>query len=145
MKLSSAEVQQQIIEGTYDLTTIPKHIQMYLRALERPKTVKADLPFKYTFREFCTFIENSTESTSASPSGRHYGHYKVLCKHLPDILRDIYRIMNFSITYGIILDRYTNTVTTLIQKEELPYIYRLRPLHLIEVELQAITKSQWAK
>ena len=144
-KLSSESVQQMIIDGTYDLSDMPKHIQMYLRALERPTTVKKDLPFKYTFKEFCFFIEKSDESTSASPSGRHYGHYKVLRQHLPDVLKDIYRIMNFSIQYGIVLNRYADTVTTLIQKEALPYIHRLRPLHLIEVELQAITKSQWAK
>ena len=144
-KLSNEKVQQQIIDGTDDSSNAPKHIQMYLRNLERPNTVKKDLPFKYTFLEFRRFIEKSTETTSASPSGRHYGHYKVLCKYLPDVLKDIYRIMSFSIEYGIILDRYKNTVTTLIQKKELPYIHRLRPLHLIEVELQAINKSQWAK
>ena len=60
-------------------------------------------------------------------------------------MRDIYRILQFSIKYGIILERYQRTVATLIQREELPYIHPLRPLHLIEVELQAITKSQWAK
>jgi len=38
-------------------------------------------------------------------------------------------------------------VTTLICKEKnkKPLIHRLRPLHLIEIELQAISKSQWAK
>ena len=144
-KLSNEKIQQQIIDGTYDLKDVSDSIRMYLKALERPSNVKKDLPFQYSFSEFRFFIKKCTESTSASPSGRHYGHYIVLNKHLPDILKDTYRIMSFGIKYGIVLERYQETITTLIQKEELPYIHRLRPLHLIEVELQAITKSQWAK
>ena len=144
-KLSDEDVQRQIINGTFDLTDAPPKVQMYLKALERPSNVKKDLQFKYSFNEFRYFIKKSTETTSASPSGRHYGHYIVLNRNLPNVLKDIYRILNFSIQHGIILERYQKTVTTLIQKEELPYIHRLRPLHLIEVELQAITKSQWAK
>ena len=55
--------------------------------------------------------------------------------------------MNLCIKHGIILERYKKTVTTLICKEKnkKPLIHRLRPLHLIEIELQAISKSQWAK
>ena len=34
-KLSNADIQQQIIDGTYDLADAPRAIQMYLRALER--------------------------------------------------------------------------------------------------------------
>ena len=37
-------------------------------------------------------------------------------------------------------------MTTLIPKDDgLPKIHHLRPIHIIESELQAITKSQWAK
>ena len=47
---------------------------------------------------------------------------------------------------GIVLDRYKQTVTTLIAKEDnMPKIHRLRPIHLVEVELQAISTSQWCK
>ena len=38
------------------------------------------------------------------------------------------------------------TVTTLIAKElNRPRIHRLCPIHIVEIELQAITKLQWAK
>ena len=103
------------------------------------------VPFKYSFNEFQAFIKKSKEKTSASPSGRHYGHYIVLQKRLPGILKDIHRILTLSITHSVILDRFLKTVTTLICKEQLPYIHRLRPIHIIEVELQAISKSQWAR
>ena len=38
------------------------------------------------------------------------------------------------------------TVTTLIAKDTgRPRIHRLRPIHIVEIELQALSKSQWAK
>ena len=46
--------------------------------------------------------------------------------------------------YNIILDRYKHTVTTLIPKNDnVPRIHRLRPIHLVEIDLHAISKSQW--
>ena len=135
-------MQEQIINGTYDLTNMPKPLQMYLCALERFNTIKKDLLFQYSFEQFCSFIDSCKESTSASPPGRHCGHYIVM---RPSIFKDIYRIMNFDIKYGIILERYKNTVTTLICKETLPHIHRLRHIHLIEIERQSLTKSQWEK
>lgn len=106
----------------------------------------APLKLEYSFADFRSFIKNANEKTSSSPSGRHYGHYIVLNNNLPDVLEDIYRIMILGFTKGVVLDRYKNTVTTLISKDDgLPKIHRLRPIHIIESELQAITKSQWAK
>ena len=146
-KLNSEEVQNQIQDGTFDTSKLSKSLQLYFSELERPNVIKKDLPFHYSFEDFCSFIQNSDETTSASPSGRHYGHYKVLLTDLKGVFHDIYRIMNLCIKHGIILERYKKTVTTLICKEKnkKPLIHRLRPLHLIEIELQAISKSQWAK
>ena len=121
-------------------------MQIFFSELIRPDKIKRDLPFNYSFTAFCQCIKNADERTSASPSGRHYGHYKVLLDYLPGILEDIFRIMKICIKHGVILDRFTKTVTTLICKDgNRPLIHRLRPLHLIEIELQAISKSQWAK
>ena len=48
-------------------------------------------------------------------------------------------VARYSIHFGFL-------ITTLICKEKgRPRIHRLRPIHIIEAELQAITKSQWAK
>ena len=53
-----------------------------------------------------------------------------------------YRIMILSLQQGIVLDRYMNTITILIPKDDgLPKIHRLRPIHIIESKRQAITKS----
>ena len=43
------------------------------------------------------------------------------------------------------MDQFLTTFTTLIRKEKLPYIHRLQPIHIIKVELQAISESQWAR
>ena len=145
-KLTSRNTQDQITDGTFDTSNLPKPMQIFFSELIRPDKIKRDLPFNYSFTAFCQCIKNADERTSASPSGRHYGHYKVLLDYLPGILEDIFRIMKICIKHGVILDRFTKTVTTLICKDgNRPLIHRLRPLHLIEIELQAISKSQWAK
>ena len=47
--------------------------------------------------------------------------------------------------HNIFLPRYCKTVTTLIGKDDgMPKIHRLRPIHLVEIEVQAIAKSQWS-
>ena len=47
--------------------------------------------------------------------------------------------------HSILLPRLVKTVMTLLRKEEKPYIHRLRPILLLEVEIQAISSSQWAQ
>ena len=145
-KLSDKDIQNAIIAGQYDVSQHPEAIQLYLRALKRPKDHPPELKFEYSYSGFCQFIRKADEQTSASPSGRHYGHYKVLLKNCQHILFDVYRIMKLAFSNGIFLERYRRTVTTLIAKElNRPRIHRLRPIHIVEIELQAITKSQWAK
>ena len=87
------------------------------------------------------------ERTTTSPDGRHYGRFKVLLEKAPKIFEDIYRIMNMAIKNNIILDRWKKTVTVLIpkDKERVPKIHRLRPLHIVEPEVNAIAKALWAK
>lgn len=45
----------------------------------------------------------------------------------------------------VMLPRLLRTVMTLLEKEDVPYIHRLRPILLVEIEIQAISSSQWAK
>ena len=144
-ELLNPTVQQAILNGTYDLSQVPEPIKIFFQAL-KINHVNDDLPFHYPFHEFDQFVRDSTEKTSASPSGRHYGHFKVIQKYLPQILKDIHSIMTICMKYNVLIPRYCKTVTTLIAKEPgQPKIHRLRPLHLIEIELQAIAKSQWSR
>lgn len=140
-RMNDETVQNSILDGTFDCNPYPRALRLYLKALEQPNRPK-QLHLSYSFDEFQFFIKSAKEKTSSSPSGRHYGHYIVLNQHLKDILHDIYRIMMIGLNFGVVLDRYKNTVTTLIPKDDgLPKIHRLHPIHIIESELQAITKS----
>ena len=144
-QLMDPNAQKAILDGTYDLSAYPKPIQIFFQALQIKHT-NDNLKFHYPFEEFEMFVRDATEKTSASPSGRHYGHFKVIQKYLPDILKDVHRIMKVSMSHNVLIPRYCKTVTTLMAKEPgQPKIHRLRPLHLIEIELQAIAKSQWSK
>jgi len=143
--LTNKDSQNAIMEGSFDLTPYPRSLQLYFKAMQRIHE-KDEIPFDYNFSQFCKFVSKSNERTSTSPSGRHYGHYKVLLQRQKGILEDIYMIMHMAFSNGILLDRYKVTVTTLIAKDKgKPRIHRLRPIHIIEAELQALSKSQWAQ
>ena len=89
-EFSKKETQESVLNGTYDLTAFSEPVQLYLKALCRPKEFRKELSFTYSFEDFCAFIRGADEKTSASPSGRHYGHYKVLLRNCSRILYDIY-------------------------------------------------------
>jgi len=143
--LTNEKSQDALLSGDFDLSEYPKPVQMYLASLKKPLD-REDIKFEYTFKQFCSFISKVHERTSTSPSGRHYGHFKVLLKYQKSLLHDIYRVMHIAFSNGVLLNRYKKTITTLICKEKgRPRIHRLHPIHIIEAELQAITKSQWAQ
>ena len=48
-------------------------------------------------------------------------------------------------SHGIILKRMLKTVMILLKKEDQPYIHRLRHILSVEVEVQEISSSQWAR
>ena len=138
-------IQKSILEGKYDLSSYPKPMQIFFDAL-KIEHENDSLPFSYSLEEFKHFIKGVREKTSSSPSGRHYGHFKVMLKYLPNVFSDVHRILSLCMKYNIFLPRYCKTVTTLIAKEPgMPKIHRLRPIHLVEIEVQAIAKSQWSK
>ena len=144
-KLSDPEFQQSLLDGTYIYDeSLPSEANTLLQSFKLKPNVK-EIPLLPTWNEFRTFVQNAKEKTSSSPSGRHYGHYKSLLQSAPSILRGIYDLMCLALSYGIVLDRWKTTITTLICKDDnKPYIHRLRPLHIVEAELQFFSKNQWS-
>ena len=133
-------------EWRFRLIIIPRTCTSLSTGLTTKKNPENELQFLYPFEDFCSFIRGAEEKTSASPSGRHYGHCKVLLRNCRRLLFDVYKVMKIAFMNGIFLERYKRTVTTLIAKEKgRPRIHRLRPIHIVEIELQALSKSQWAK
>ena len=145
--LSSKEGQEQLLNGTFDWgDDVPDEFQDLLSTFKSNGSKPKSIPFQLKYESFVKFIQYSKEKTSTSPSSRHYGHYKALLDQAPDALHDIFRLMKLSVDNGIFLKRYEKTLTTLICKEVgTPYLHRFRPIHIIEAELQFISKSIWAK
>jgi len=118
----------------------------FLRAMKRKVEVKK-IPFIYTYYQFKNMIRKTKEKKTASPSGRHWGHYKALLEMEDDsMLKTIYKIMNMSMQTGIILERYTKVAITLLEKDlGRPRIHRLRPICIVEAELNCLAKQHWSR
>ena len=145
-RLTDPAFQQDLLDGkvTHD-SSLPDAANEILQTFQLKDNVKP-IPLLPTWKEFQQFIASSNEKTSASPSSRHYGHYKALLHSAPSVLRGIYDLMCLALQNGIVLERWKQTVTTLICKDDnTPYIHRLRPIHIIEAELQFFSKFQWSK
>ena len=144
--LQSEQTQTEILKGEFiPPDDTPEALKLYLKHLQRPKTIKDEFDFHYELEDFEKFIKNAKEKTSSSPSKRHYGHWKTIAKYMPHVFSDLHTILVLVMQYSILLPRLVKTVMTLLRKEEKPYIHRLRPILLLEVEIQAISSSQWAQ
>jgi ribonuclease HI len=121
-------------------------IQVYFKAMSSNVSPELLQKFNYSFEDWTSHIKKVKERTTTSPDGRHYGHFKVILQKQPDIFRDIYEVMDMAMKHNIILSRWKRTVTVLIPKDDgVPKIHRLRPLHIVEPEVNAIAKALWAK
>ena len=145
--LQSKEIQDSLLDGTFEWEAdIPAEFKELLSVFQTPISARNTISFQLKYEAFVKFIQSSKEKTATSPSSRHYGHYKALLDGAPEVLHDIFTLMQLSVDKGIFLDRYKRTLTTLICKESgTPYLHRFRPIHIIEAELQFISKSIWAK
>ena len=146
--LRNKEVQQKILEGQYEVDSdMPIELQELFDQMKRPECIKEELPYRSTYKEFIAFIKGSSERRSTSPSGRGYNHYKsLLVGEAREQLETIHDIIELARSKNIILDRWRNTVTTLMEKDPgRPKIHRMRALHIIEAEVQFIAKLFYCK
>ena len=75
--LEDPDIQQQILEGSFEgEEDLPYETGLFLNYMIR--SVPEEINHNVTFEEFTQYIRQAKESTSCSPSGRHYGHYKAL-------------------------------------------------------------------
>ena len=131
-----------VLHGTYEPPSYLHHTTRdVLKHFQRPTNID-EFKFETTFEEFKQFIKGSKERTGTSPSGRHYGHYKALLKSGEEFLETIHAILEIALQNNIILRRWKHTTTTLIEKENgLPYVHRMRAIHIIEAEVQFLAKN----
>ena len=146
LQLDNPVIRKNILAGTFYDDSLPPEINEFLASFQQTKPAPS-IPFSYSFTRFCSYVKKTKEKIASSPSGRHLGHYKTLLrmKH-KKLLHAIFDIMSLSMKYSIILDRFLGVALTLLEKDEgSPKIHRLRPIALVETELNCIAKAHWAQ
>lgn len=99
--------------------------------------------YTMSFSDFKSFFTNKDEKTSASPSGIHYGFWKSISNH--NMLYWHFLLIQATIKIGYVPIRWRRTTTTLVKKKPgVPRIHRLRPIHIIEPEIQFISHHFWS-
>lgn len=102
-----------------------------------------DLSFdstKVNNKRFQGAMQITPEKTSSSPSGIHYGIYKVAIKD-EAILSTLAQIASVPFRHGFVLDRWTQVTQVMIQKRPEPYYDKLRIIELFEGDYVAIIKA----
>ena len=93
------------------------------------------IPTNITVEQFAAAMKHTRESTSSSPSGRHYGHYRTLLRD-HELLACITSLANICFQWGVTLKRWTRVTQPLIPNDPgTPRITRLRRIALIEADL----------
>ena len=147
-KLNNDEFQNEVLEDkiSWENEEEERETIEFLHAMRRVKNVK-EVPFVYSYQQFRNMIKKTKENKTASPSGRHWGHYKALIEMEDDtMLHIIFKIMNMLMKSGEILHRYSKVSITLLEKDTgSPKIHRLRPVCIVEAELNCIAKHHWSR
>ena len=92
--------------------------------MKKETTVKPDVNCHTSYGDFLAFIKKADETTSASPSGRTYSHYKALASEASFILEYIHGLFSLALQHQVVLNRWSITITTLIMKDDVPKIHR---------------------
>ena len=145
-KLDDPNVRDSILSGSFHDDTLPPEVNEFLASFSSNNPSPA-VTFTYSFHRFCSYIKKTKEKIASSPSGRHLGHYKSLLRmKKKKLLHAIFDLMSLSMEYSIIIDRFLGVALTLLEKDEgSPKIHRLRPIALVETELNCIAKAHWAQ
>ena len=136
-----------IVSGTciqYLGLPMSRELQVFLEECRRPASVTQISSF-ITIADFTKTVKEWKETTSTSPSGRHLGHYKTAL--LDDRITALHvAMLNLPIMHGFAPDRWTHSVTPLIEKDDgKPYLTRLRVIHLFEADYNLFLKLIYGK
>ena len=116
-----------------------RELEVFLEECRRPEAVEL-VDTLITKEQFISSVKGWKETTSTSPSGRHLGHYRTAI--LDDAVANLHsQLLNLPITYGFAPERWTHSVTPLIEKDAgRPYLTRLRVIHLFEADYNLFLK-----
>ena len=93
-----------------------RELQVFLEECRRPARVTQISTF-ITIEDFRQMVKEWKETTSTSPSGRHLGHYKT-ARFDNRITALHVAMLNLPIMHGFAPERWTHSVTPLIEKDE---------------------------
>jgi hypothetical protein len=119
-------------------------LQTFLEECCRPTTVKEISSF-VTIADYTKALKEWKETTSTSPSGRHFGHYKTAL--LDDRMTALHvAMLNLPVMHGFAPERWTHSITPLIEKDEgQPFLTRLQVIHLFEADYNLFLKVVYGK
>ena len=142
-QIKDRAVQQLLLNVKYPIPTdLPQEAQDLLLEMRRPPEDVHEIKPVTTLDDFKHYIKTIDEKRSSSPSGRHYGHYKTLLDYDETYLKIIHGILEIALRLGVILDRWRTTVTALMEKKSgTPYIHKFRVIHVVEGDLQFLSKK----
>ena len=116
-KLQNEEIQEVILNGNFPMMQeLPLEANEVIQEMKRNDEVHI-IPDHTTIEDFRSFIKGIKETKSSSPSGRHYGPYKVLFNQDERYLKIIHGVLQLALTHSIILNRWKKTITTLLEKK----------------------------
>jgi hypothetical protein len=112
-----------ILQGTFDatsLTNVPE-VRAIIKGMQYPDPTNPTppIPTNITVEQFAGAMKHTRESTSSSPSGRHYGHYRTLLRD-QDLLACITALANICFQWGVTLQRWTRVIQPLIPRTLAP-------------------------
>jgi hypothetical protein len=113
-----------ILNGTF-INSLPSEIPLshtecqWIQDLQR--RINTEIESHITTQEFINFFKHRKEKTSSSPSGRHYGHYKIIAQMAEEgnteIVETLLFIINISIATSSPIERWKQSSQIMIEKE----------------------------
>ena len=118
-------------------------MKAFLKALQRPTSQLSggtvpDISPVITEDDYVRMFNKTRESTASHPP-IHYGHFKAACES-KDLLQVNLKFMNLPFCHGIPLTRWLRSLHCMIQKDDLPFITRLRIVQLYEADFNSVLK-----
>ena len=98
-----------------------------------------ELKYKLDIITYKEIFDKANKNTSSSPSGIHYGYYKVAVQD--DFLAEVNIIfMRVPFEHGFPLERWSNSVHCMLQKKKQVFIHRLRIIQLFGADFNSALK-----
>jgi hypothetical protein len=141
---------ENILNGTF-LDTLPPDISLSLTErqwiTDLQQRLDTEIETHITTQDFINFYKHRKEKTASSPSGRHYGHYKVLAQMAEEgntkIVETLLFIINISISTSSPIERWKQSIQIMLEKGKGIYIEHLRIIQLCEADLNFTLNILW--